>query len=204
MSADQDEIDALAVAARQLMDYAFFQKLTDRIEASAGPERDRLSKLRTRLVEITQQMDESAKASMQESTMLLQELLSSTELRSAVREHAAEIDDVFMAVLSANMQEAERRGAKAALERMTVIYDEIMALFEEAMPPEMQLINDLLRAPYPDGTRDLLKQHQAEMTPEFLELFGRLADEMIQRQDPEAGETAKRLRDIRTQATLLV
>lgn len=204
VSADQDEIDALAVAARQLMDYAFFQKLTDRIEASAGPERDRLSKLRTRLVEITQQMDESAKASMQESTMLLQELLSSTELRSAVREHAAEIDDVFMAVLSANMQEAERRGAKAALERMTVIYDEIMALFEEAMPPEMQLINDLLRAPYPDGTRDLLKQHQAEMTPEFLELFGRLADEMIQRQDPEAGETAKRLRDIRTQATLLV
>jgi len=136
--------------------------------------------------------------------VLLQELLSSPEPRSAVREHAEEIDDVFLAVLSANMQEAEKRGAKAAVERMAMIYDEIMALMEESMPPEVQLINDLLRAPYPEGTRAFLQEHRAEITPEVIELMGHLADDMAQREGPESGQTAKRLRDIRAQATLLV
>jgi hypothetical protein len=204
VSAEPDEIDAIAVAGRPLLDYAFYQRLTERIDAGSGAEKDRLIKLRDRLLQVTQQMDEAAKASMQESTVLLQELLSSPEPRSAVREHAEEIDDVFLAVLSANMQEAEKRGAKAAVERMAMIYDEIMAMMEESMPPEVQLINDLLRAPYPDGTRTLLQEHRAAITPEVIELMGRLADDMAQREGPESGQTAKRLRDIRAQATLLV
>jgi len=204
VSAEPDEIDAIAVAGRPLLDYAFYQRLTERIDASSGAEKDRLTKLRERLLQLTQQMDEAAKASMQESTVLLQELLSSPEPRSAVREHAEEIDDVFLAVLSANMQEAEKRGAKAAVERMAMIYDEIMALMEESMPPEVQLINELLRAPYPDGTRALLQEHRTEITPEVIELMGHLADDMVQREGPESGQTAKRLRDIRAQATLLV
>jgi hypothetical protein len=204
VSADPDEIDAIAAAGRPLLDYAFYQRLTERIDASSGAEKDRLTKLRERLLLLTQQLDEAAKASMQESTVLLQELLSSPEPRSAVREHAEEIDDVFLAVLSANMQEAEKRGAKAAGERMAMIYDEIMALMEESMPPEVQLINELLRAPYPEGTRALLQENRAEITPEVIELMGHLADDMVQREGPESGQTAKRLRDIRAQATLLV
>ena len=204
VAADLEVIDAIAVASRPLMDYAFFQKLTERMEAATGAEQDRLRKLRDRLAEITQQMDEAAKSEMQEATSLLQELLASPEPRSAVREHAAEIDDTFMAVLSANIREAERRKSRAAFERMTMIYEEIMAMYEEGMPPEVQLINDLLRAPYPAGTRDLLKEHQAEITPEVLELMERLAEDMAQREDAESSQTAKRLRDIRAQATLLV
>ena len=34
--------------------------------------------------------------------------------------------------------------------------------------------------------------------------MGHLADDMEQREGPESGQTAKRLRDIRAQATLLV
>jgi hypothetical protein len=68
----------------------------------------------------------------------------------------------------------------------------------------VQLINELLRAPYPDGTRALLQEHRTEITPEVIELMGHLADDMVQREGPESGQTAKRLRDIRAQATLLV
>ncbi|MCX7671153.1 MAG: hypothetical protein N2439_13920 [Anaerolineae bacterium] len=149
-------------------------------------------------------MDEAAKASMQEAVTLLQELLASPEPRSAVREHADEIDDVFMAVLQANMREAERRNARAALERMNVIYDEIMSLYEESMPPEVQLINDLLQESYPDGTRALLQERRQEITPEVLDLMEQLAEEMGQRGTEEFAQTAKRLRDIKAQATLLV
>lgn len=202
--ADLDEASAIAVAARPMLDYTFFQKLTGRIEAATGAERERLTQLRSRLVQITEQMDEAAKASMQEATTLLQELLASPEPRSAVREHADEIDDVFMAVLQANMREAERRNARAALDRMAMIYDEIMALYEESMPPEVQLINDLLQESYPDGTRAMLQERRQEITPEVLELMDQLAEEMGQRGTEEFAQTAKRLRDIKAQAMLLI
>ena len=201
---DPDTANAVAVAARPLLDYTFFQKLTDRIEASRGPERERLTQLRDRLLETTRRLDEATRAAVQDSTALLQELLASRDARAAVREHIAEIDDTFLAVLSANMREAERRGSRSALERMTAIYEEIMSLIEESQPPEIRLINRLLDAPYPEGTRAMLKENQAELTPDTLELMSQLAEEFEQRDSSEGRETAKRLRDIRTQAMLLV
>jgi hypothetical protein len=90
-----------------------------------------------------------------------------------------------------------------------MIFDEINAVAEEGLPPEMRLINDLLRASYPEETRELLHERQAEITPEFLALLEELAKSLPEREDQdeeerqEALETAKRLRDIRGQAALL-
>jgi hypothetical protein len=110
------------------------------------------------------------------------------------------------------MQNAERQGRKDLLQRLMMIYDEIMAVLEEGMPPEVRLVNDLLRAPYPDGTRALLRERQAEVTPELLDLMDRLAEEAATRPEsgaegkdgPQGAEVAKRLRDIKAQAMLLV
>jgi hypothetical protein len=78
-----------------------------------------------------------------------------------------------------------------------------MDLVQEGLPPEMQLINQLLAAEYPEGTRKMLQDRREEITPELVDLMGRMAEEMAQREDEEAAETVKRLRDIRAQATLL-
>jgi hypothetical protein len=204
VAADPDEVSAIAVGARPLLDYAFFQRLTERIEASQSAERDRLSRVREHLLEITQKLDAAAEARIQESTELLQEILNSSSPRSAVRDHIAEVDETFMTVLSLNIQNAERKGREDVLQRLMMIYDEITAVLEEGMPPEMQLVNDLLRAPYPDGTRALLRERQAEVTPEVLDLMDRLAGEAADREGPDGVEIAKRLRDIRSQAMLLV
>ncbi|MCX7671152.1 MAG: CpXC domain-containing protein [Anaerolineae bacterium] len=50
LRADLDEASAIAVAVRPMLDYAFFQKLTGRIETATGAERERLTQLRSRLV----------------------------------------------------------------------------------------------------------------------------------------------------------
>jgi hypothetical protein len=212
VAADPDEINAIAFAARPLLDYAFFQKLTERLDASQGAERDRLTKVRDHLLDLTQKLDAAAEARVKQTTDLLQELLNSPSPRSAVRDHIAELDETFMALLSLNMQNAERQGRKDVLQRLMMIYDEIMSVLEEGMPPEVQLVNDLLRAPYPDGTRALLRERQAEVTPEVLDLMDRLAEEAAARSEqgsggkegPEGVEVSKRLRDIKAQAMLLV
>jgi len=68
------------------------------------------------------------------------------------------------------------------------------------MPPEIQLVNELLRLPYPDRTRQMLKERRAEITPELLAVMDELARDLSERNDLE---TAKRVRDIKAQATLL-
>jgi vacuolar-type H+-ATPase subunit E/Vma4 len=212
VAAEPEVVDAIAVSARPLMDYTFFQKLTERTESARGAEKDRLTKLRDHLADLTQKLDEATRATIQDATGLLQELLSSEDPRAAVREHADELDNTFMAVLSANLQEAQRRGRKATFERLTKIYDEIMAIVEEGMPPEVQLVNELLRAPYPDGTRALLKERQSKLTPEVVELIGQMGDDLARRAEEsrseeekrDLAETAKRLQDIKSQAMLLV
>ena len=204
VAADSEEVEAIAIAARPMMDYQFFQALTARMEASQGAEHDRLRVLRDHLADVTQRVDDATRATLQDATTLLQELLASDNPRSAVREHVAEIDDAFMAVLRTNMQEAQRRGAKAALERMSVIYDELTAMVDESMPPELRLINDLLASESSDEVRSLLQERRAEITPEFIDIMGKLAEEISGREDEESIETAKRLRDIKAQAMLLV
>ncbi len=200
-AAEPDEVDVMVVAARPLMDYTFFQALTEKVDGSRGAERDRLRKLRDHLLELTQQMDQAAQETLKAASAVLREMLSSPNPRSAVHEHLAQVDEAFMAVLSLNMQEAERQGAKEVLARLQVIYDEILSKVEEGMPPEVRLINDLLRTPYPDGTRAMLKAHQGQLTPEVLELMDRLIEELSEQEDQDS---AKRLRDIKTQAILLV
>jgi len=212
LAADADEANAIAFAARPLLDYAFFQALTERIESSQGAERDRLTKVREHLLDLTQKLDAAAEARVKQTTDLLQELINSPSPRSAVRDHIGELDETFMVLLSLNMQNAERQGRKDVLQRLMMVYDEIMAVLEESMPPEVQLVNDLLRAPYPDGTRALLRERQAEVTPEVLDLMDRLAEEAVASAEPDVegmegpdrAEVAKRLRDIKAQAMLLV
>ncbi len=51
----------------------------------------------------------------------------------------------------------------------------------------------------------MLQARNQEITPEVLALMGELATRLVERaDDPESAETAKRLRDIRAQAMLLV
>jgi hypothetical protein len=201
LAADPEEVDAIATAARPLLDYNFFQALSERVDAARGLEKERLTKLRERLLAITQQIDTATRETFQAATDLLREIVSAPNLRSAVRDHADEFDDAFMAVLSMNLEQAEKQGATNALTRLQAVYEEILSMAEESMPPEIRLINDLLRAPYPDGTRAMLKENQGALTPEMLELMDRLVQELTEREDAEA---AKRLKDIKTQAMLLV
>jgi CpXC protein len=206
IATDADEATAIAIAARPALDYNFFESLTARIEASQGAERDRLTKLRDELLDVTQRIDQSARAGVEDAVKLLGEIINSPNPRTAARERIDEIDDVFMSVLAANMQRAEKENNEALMERFEMVYDEVMSMIEAGLPPEVQLINEILRAPYPDGTRELLLEHRAEMTPKMLDLMSAMAEDMAQRSDESAefANTAKRLKDIRTQAMLMV
>jgi hypothetical protein len=204
VAADEDEIGAIVLAARPALDYRFFEELTRRVDAAKGPERERLTKLRDRLLELTKQLDDAARESVETSVGLLQEIVNSPSPRSAVREHADEIDEMFMSVLTRNMQAAEQKGDNELLDRLAMVYEEIMRLMQSTAPPEVQFINELVMAPYPDGTRQLLQENREIVTPELLDLIAQMADQMAEDEGEDAAGMVKRLRDIRAQAQLMI
>jgi hypothetical protein len=206
VSAAQEErvVDALVMAGRPLVNYAFFQELTNRIDAAQqagdGASATRLTELRQHILQFSQRLDEVQRATMQQYSTLLGDILAANDVAQAVAEHAAHIDENFLSVLAANMQEAEKRGATAAMRRLQEVWDAAVAMINQGTPPEVRLINELLLAEYPGETRRLLAENRALVTADFIAALGELAEQMGT--EGEA-DIASRLRQIRSQAQLM-
>ena len=114
------------------------------------------------------------------------------------------IDQGVMSLLLGNINEAEQRGATAAVGRLRQLWDLIVTAMEQTVPPEMRLLYDLAEAEYPEGTRALLRDHKSEINEQFLGLL----QTTIQSMEQEAGDDAERvrlarhLRNVLTQARL--
>lgn len=204
VQADLDEAEAIAAVARPLMDYNFFEQLTGRIDAAQGAERDRLIALREKLLEVTDRVDQATNAIVREKLDLLSELINHPSPRSAVRAYAEEIDDLFLAVLRTSIQRAKEQGDQDLASVLDMVLDEALQIIHESLPPEVQFINELIGQPYPEGTRQMLREHRDEVTPELLDMMAHMAEDFRQAGDPASAELAKRIRDIRAQAMLLI
>ena len=206
VSAAQEErvVDALVMAGRPLVNYAFFQELTGRIEAAQqrgdSDSATRLTALRQHILQFSQRLDEVQRATMQQYSTMLGEILAANDVEQALVEHAAHIDQNFLNVLAANLQEAERRGATAAMRRLQEVWDAAVAMINQATPPEVRLINELLLAEYPGETRKLLAESRSLVTADFIAALGELAEQMEAEGEPEL---VSRLRQIRSQAQLM-
>lgn len=205
VAGSDDQLDAFVAAGRPLIDYGFYQNLTGRIEAAqaAGDSAtaQRLTSLRDRILALTAQIDEASRQMLEEANNFLLEVLQAPDPQATLAENWERVDDAFMHVLEMNLQAATQRGNRPVANRLNAIMQIIMQQMQSAQPPEVQFINELLTVEYPSGTRKLLASRRAELTPEFLDALDEVAGMMEQQGQ---AEVAKRLRDIRGQAALVV
>lgn len=204
-SDDPRVAEALILSASRRADYSFFEALTRRIDAAQAAgnakEAERLTELRQRLLETLDRYDEMQQAAIQQYTQILGEILAADDIRRAVMEHAQYIDQTFISVVGANLENAKQRGAGAAVRRLQEVWDAAIELLNINAAPEVELLNDLLTAEYPAGTRKILSENREVITPEFISAL----DELIgQLQGEGAEEVAQRLRQIRSQAQLML
>lgn len=204
IQAEDDEIvDALVVAALPLVDYVFFQKLTERVEQEERQkkrrEARRLAQLRDHILDLSNTLNKAAQEAVEEADKVLLALLNSEDLDAAVQEHADDIDDVFMHVLFTRLQRAKRERNRVLVETLERVRSAADALIEAQMPPEYRLIRQLLDEEYPEGTRRLLVERKDEVKAPLLDAMATLADQV----GTTDKEMAKRLRAIRSQAALL-
>lgn len=174
---NEDELREIVTAARPALDYAFYQTLTGKIDAAQPEEAAKLKQLREKLLKLTEEIDREMENAMRSGTQLLQQILQSPDPKTAIAQNIERIDDSFMVVLQANLQQASEEKQETAMRTLQEIYQEVVSQLEGRMPPDMKLINQLLRFA-PGDRAEYLRQHADEITPEMLRTMAGLVNDL--------------------------
>lgn len=201
---DSTKVETMIAFGRPAIDYVFYQQLTTRIEAEEKKgdiqEAEALRALRQRVLDVTAKIDAELQRATADADHLLQQILDSQDLEAAMRSNLEQIDDLFLNALALNLQAAEQAGHADRVYRLEQISDVLMRLIQESQPPEIQFINSLLTADYPDGTQALIQENLQQVDARMLELMQLVEDDLAQ-----SGrlELAQRLAEIHKQAALI-
>ena len=162
---DDEVINALIVAGQSAFNYEFFIQLSEKIEKrrNSGLDTEELINLRAKLLEIQDEMERQSKEILSGVQGLLQGFIEAEDRRDAVRSNLAKIDTIFMNVLSSLFSQAKQRGDTKTANDLMEIQGIIIEEIENQAPPEIRLINQLLRTENEEeqirllnGNRDLL------------------------------------------------
>jgi hypothetical protein len=168
---DPDRIQALVRLARPAFDAALFQEMTARIAQAPADQRDALEDMRDQMMQLVAVLDQQTQMAVQEAAQLLQMLLSSPQPEAIIRENVELIDDTFMAVLGANIQEAERQGDINASARLKDLYNRVVNILRDNMQPELRFINELLSMTSEDDARAAIQEQAVQYGPRLLEMM---------------------------------
>lgn len=173
---------------RPAMDYAFFQLLSEHIDRARGEGRERLVAMRTKLLEMTQEIDKQMQARQQHAQQLVESILQSADLGEAVYQNLQAIDDFFVQEVQRMLEAARKQGN---LERSARLNQIVEVLQQLSTPPELELIEEFLAVEEEDARQAFLKAHAEQITPEFIELLGNIASQAQSGEDAELAERAR-------------
>jgi hypothetical protein len=201
---DRSVREALVTVGRQMLDYAFFQSLTARIDAAqAAGDREsmeRLIALRKEIQEIRDDVDAMAMAVLDARARLLRDVLVAENPREVLVRHLLEVDDAFLGVLATNIQQAEEEGRSDLVRQLRAIGDMAVEVLSEFLPPEIQLINRLASAKDNEQVNQVLESERARLDPDFVQLVDRAVSDLEQTGRQETAErlqyAAERIREM--------
>jgi molybdopterin converting factor small subunit len=165
----------MIMMGQQALSYELFSLLSDEIEkkeklggdTTAAP----LKQLREKLLEVYEALQQQSQELMNRAGATLQGILEAEDRRAAIRERMEEIDDAFMYVLSANIQQLEQRGQTQQAEVLREVHELIMDEMESQAPPEVRLLNQLIRAEDRETRRQILENNRDAVTPQLKQVI---------------------------------
>jgi hypothetical protein len=183
---------------RPRLDYGFFQALTAKIEAAQqggdANTAQKLTELRRQILEELSAQDRKLREAEDAAGLLLMQLSEAQDLEAEVRKHSEEIDEALIGLLVRYQEAAKARNDVARAEKLGRILDTVLTVLEEKLPPDVRLINKLLRAPYPEGTNVVLEASRGLLNDAFLEACDKYIADLEQARDKELAEHLKAVR----------
>jgi predicted RNA-binding Zn-ribbon protein involved in translation (DUF1610 family) len=105
---NDDEFEALVAAGQGLLDYGFFQQVTEKIDQLARNGNKKaaadLTTLRTKVLDIKAKHEEETKAMLENAMALVQEILKSSAPHEVIDRRLDDIDEAFFFILQATFR----------------------------------------------------------------------------------------------------
>jgi hypothetical protein len=185
---DIETREMLISMGRQLLDYQFFQSLSTRIDATTDAnEKNKLITLRKEIQDTRVKIENAQREALNAKAQLVNHILTSQTPLETARANADQIDETFLAVLQANIQQAQQQGQSADLVKaLSGVQQIAMQIVAERQPPEVQIINALLQAKYPDETEKVLHELANMVDERFVQYMGQTAEQLAQQDRTDA------------------
>jgi hypothetical protein len=185
-------LSALVSLARQGIDYSFYQLLTDKVDSAEGEEKQRLSALREKVLDLTKQLDQQDELRAKSAQQLLEQIMQAEDVMQSIQANAGQIDEFFVQAVQEELEQARKEGD---LERSAKL-NQIDQTIQEAMaqPPEIEFIQELLEAPDEAARQVLLQENPEKMTPELFQMLSGLINQVTESgQDANLAEKIKQI-----------
>lgn len=184
---DDGVIDALVNSGQGALRYNFFSLFTEEIEkaekAGRAAEAKRLAELRARLLKIYDEIQVQTRQVMARAAETLDGIMQAPDVATAVANALPQIDDAFMYYLASRIAQADQQGQTAQVQQLQAIHTQIVQAAEAQVPPEIQLLNDLLEAESEAERSQILTDHPELISAEILEVLG-----VVQNQVKQTGQ----------------
>jgi hypothetical protein len=194
------QLSVMVSLTRPGMDYNFFQLLSQKIELAQGAEQGRLIELRSKILEMTQMIDQQVEANTNRARTLLNTILQSPNIKENTLNNLPAVDEYFIQVFNEAREQARKN---ADLDKITRLNQIEEVLNQASTPPkEISLIEDLLDAPDEEHMKRMLQDHQSEVTPDFMELLSSLVTRTQDGEDVELHDRIQMLYRLALQVSM--
>jgi hypothetical protein len=183
---NETRLRALVSLARPAMDYAFFQLLSERIDRARSDGRARLVELRTKLLEMTQEIDKQIEAHRQESRQVIDAIIQTDDIPAAMEQVLQGVDEIFVKELQSMLAEARKNGDLGRSAKLQQMVDYLQKA--SAPPPEVDLIEEYLDVADEAGRQEFLKAHDNEVNEQFMDMLGNIAMQVEAGEDVEIAD----------------
>jgi len=167
-------VEAYVGMTRGGMDYEFFQLLSNKIEAAEGDEEQRLTDLRTKLLELSEQIEKEIEARINAAQENLGRLLSVDNIKETTLQNLRAIDEFFVQVLNQEIAKAKEEKDAEREGKLQLVVDALTEASEQAQAASagqnanVELIQTLIEADE-EGRKKLFEERAEEITTEFVE-----------------------------------
>jgi hypothetical protein len=192
VAAEDEETRAALIAFGQpLLDYFFFQALTQRIEAAPdGRERERLEAVRDEVMDVREQLRQEARGLVERRRALLRDLMLTERPDLLARRRMADMDELFFSLLVAEIEEARKTGDGESVSQLEQVLKVTRGALKDSMPPELLLIQELVDAADEDEARKLFEENPQAVGPVLLQMLEQVEAQMRERGQTEAAKRA--------------
>jgi hypothetical protein len=181
--------------ARPGMDYVFFQTLTEKIEKAVGEERKRLESVREKLLEYVNDMDKQLEARFKQAQQFVESLLQREDIEKATQENLEGFSQEAVEIVQQMLRQASEKNDYTRMGKLQKMIQVLQAA--SAPPPEVALIEKMLQLPDDAAIEAALKENDAMVNQQFLDVLGGLVAQMeSQGENPEAKAMGGKLGEI--------